>query len=226
MPNCPKLPAPHTNSWFAGLVCSGGAGTSLIMVAADVVFAAVPLVFVSWVVADFLRPSGFRAGFVAVFDGAEASPLSDWLFVRFTGLFSTSSSSSATGDRGRLPFLLATFEAGAFSTAFDAGAFPFAFDAGAFPLALGAGALETGFAAAAFDAGLDAGAFEEGLEAAFFALTILSSTVESGFPREDLRVRPAMFCGSFGRDRVVGDDGKRQACVRSLAGFVRRPLVA
>ena len=165
--------------------------------AADVVFAAVPLVFVSWVVADFLRPSGFRAGFVAVFDGAEASPLSDWLFVRFTGLFSTSSSSSTTGDRGRLPFLLATFGAGAFSTAFDAGAFPFAFDAGAFPLALGAGALETGFAAAAFDAGLDAGAFEEGLEAAFFALTILSSTVESGFPREDLRVRPAIFLWQF-----------------------------
>lgn len=140
------------------------------------------------VVADFLRPSGFGAGFEVDFVAPATSSLSDLLLERLIGLFSTSSSSSGTGDSGRLPFALVAFEAGALPLAFEAGVFPFALDVGAFD----AGAFDAGFEAVALGALLDAGALDEGFEAATFASAIFSSMVDSGFPRDDLRVRPAI----------------------------------
>lgn len=156
-------------------------------------------------VVDFLRPRGFGAGFDAGFFASAASPLSDLLFVRLMGLFSTSSSSSGTGESGRLPFMLATFEAGAF---------PFAFEVGAFPFALEAGAFDAGFEAGALDAGLDAGALDVDFEAATF-VSSLSPTVDSGFPREDLRVRPVMEV-EIQRAMVSRDGGKKDASSRVL----------
>lgn len=165
-------------------------------------------------VVDFLRPRGFGAGFDAGFFASAASPLSDLLFVRLMGLFSTSSSSSGTGESGRLPFMLATFEAGAF---------PFAFEVGAFPFALEAGAFDAGFEAGALDAGLDAGALDVGFEAATFASTSLSPTVDSGFPREDLRVRPAMEVG-FREQWFPQIMGRRKPVVECSEGLSRPPV--